>query len=250
MSPTSKTVYLVSGANRGIGLGLVTALAARPDTVVYAGARDLTKVPALDELAKKYPGVVHAVKLTSTDETDNKAAVKEIEAQQGRLDVVIANAGISKYYNTVLATPVQEFRDHWEVNTLGVVVLWQAAGPLLLKSPTKAPKFFAISTGGASIGQHFNIQAGAYASSKTAMNFIVKQISAEHEAENLTASVISPGWVQTEMGNAGATANGMKEAPVTIDGSVNGILGIIDGSSRSKNGGSFLDFEKGDVIPW
>jgi NAD(P)-dependent dehydrogenase (short-subunit alcohol dehydrogenase family) len=104
------TVYLVSGANRGIGksnptqsarlsltsalpgLGIVKALATRPETIVFAGARTPSSANALGELAKTQKNV-HVLKLTSCDEADNHAAVAEIKRIAGALHVVIANAG-------------------------------------------------------------------------------------------------------------------------------------------------------------
>lgn len=81
----------VTGANRGIGFGLTAVLAARPNTIVFAGTRD-PAAQSLKDLAAKYPNV-HAVKLTSGDKTDNEAAVAEIQKTTGQLDVIIANAG-------------------------------------------------------------------------------------------------------------------------------------------------------------
>jgi NADP-dependent 3-hydroxy acid dehydrogenase YdfG len=60
---------------------------------VFAGARDLTRVAELEDLAKEFPGKLHIVKLISADEDTNKAAAEEIKAKAGRLDIVIANAG-------------------------------------------------------------------------------------------------------------------------------------------------------------
>jgi hypothetical protein len=106
----SPTVYLVSGANRGIGksnptqsarlsltsvlpgLGLVKALATRPEAIVFAGARNPSSANELGELAKTQKNV-HVLKLTSCDEADNRAAVAEIKRTAGALHVVIANAG-------------------------------------------------------------------------------------------------------------------------------------------------------------
>jgi NAD(P)-dependent dehydrogenase (short-subunit alcohol dehydrogenase family) len=106
-------VYLVSGANRGIGeyfspalsatecllrrhtgLGLVKTLSERADTIVFAGARDPGAAKELTALAAARPGKVHVVKLVSGDVDDNAAAVKFIKEKAGRLDVVIANAGL------------------------------------------------------------------------------------------------------------------------------------------------------------
>lgn len=93
----------VSGANRGVGLGLVTVLATKPDTIVFAGTRNVAASKDLHDLAAKYPNIVHVVQLTSADEVDNKAAVEVIREKTGRLDVVIANAyGSSFYFPRVL----------------------------------------------------------------------------------------------------------------------------------------------------
>jgi NAD(P)-dependent dehydrogenase (short-subunit alcohol dehydrogenase family) len=74
------------------GLGLVKALAARADTVVFAGARDTSSANELRELADKQENV-HILKLVSCDEEGNRAAVEEIKRIAGALHVVIANAG-------------------------------------------------------------------------------------------------------------------------------------------------------------
>lgn len=76
------------------GLGFVTALAARSDVVVFAGARNPSVAKDLHALVGKYPGKVHVVKLTSCDKAENETAIAEIKAIAGRLDVVIPNAGI------------------------------------------------------------------------------------------------------------------------------------------------------------
>ncbi|KAJ7460722.1 aflatoxin biosynthesis ketoreductase-like protein nor-1 [Mycena latifolia] len=244
---STKTVYLISGANRGIGYGLAATLAARPNTVVFAGARD-PAAKSLKELSAKHPNV-HPVKLTSADKADNEAAIAEIKKKAGQLDVIIANAGISNHYGPLATTPLEQFKEHWEVNTLGLVVLFQAAHTLLLASPTGAPIFAYISTGGASMGRYMHLQAPAYGSSKAAANFLIKVLDAEHP--KLVTLAISPGWVATDMGNAGATANGLPAAPVTTEDSVEGILTRIDGATKEKSSGRFWNFKKTfEGNPW
>ncbi|KAI5478158.1 short-chain dehydrogenase/reductase SDR family protein [Pseudohyphozyma bogoriensis] len=238
---TSDKVYLITGANRGIGFGLVSTLVTRPNTTVFAGARDPAKATELKKVQEKYSNL-HIVKLTSADVEDNEAAVAEIKRTVGRLDAVVANAGISNYYGPLQTTPLDEFRSHWEVNTLGPVVLFQAVSKLLLQSPTKAPYFGVVSTGGASIGNYFPLSASAYGSSKAAANFVVKTLHFEHEKEGLVATALHPGWVATDMGNKGANANGMASAPATVEDSVKGLLTHIEGATREEQGGKFLNF--------
>jgi len=56
-------------------------------------------------------------------------------------------------------------------------------------------------------------------------------------------------WVQTDMGNAGALAHGMKEAPTPIVESVDGIVDKIDNSTREKTSGTFVSYD-GTKYPW
>jgi NAD(P)-dependent dehydrogenase (short-subunit alcohol dehydrogenase family) len=72
----------------------VTVLIERADVVVCAGAREPSSAAELQALAKAHPGKLHVLKLTSADEADNRAAAAEIKRIAGRLDVVIANAGM------------------------------------------------------------------------------------------------------------------------------------------------------------
>ncbi|KAK7059776.1 NAD(P)-binding protein [Favolaschia claudopus] len=228
-------VYLVTGANRGIGFGLVAALAARPNTIVFAGARD-PSAQALGDLAAKHTNL-HPIKLTSADKADNDAAVAQIEKVAGRLDVIIANAAICDYYGPVVDAPVSVYQDHFEVNSLGPLVLFQAAERLLLASPTGAPIFAVISSSVTSMGNYVHFSLSPYAMSKAAVNILVKGLNAEHS--KLVAFLVDPGWVATQMGDRGAKANGLPGAPVQIADSVKGILGRIDGATKEKSAGKF-----------
>ena len=68
----AQKVYLISGASRGLGLGLVTGLMKQDNTVVVAAARNPDKSEALQKLVKQNPERVHTVSL----DTSNEASVK------------------------------------------------------------------------------------------------------------------------------------------------------------------------------
>ncbi|KAF7343902.1 NAD(P)-binding protein [Mycena venus] len=227
-------VYLISGANRGIGYGLASIIAARPNTIVFAGARN-PAAQTLTDLAAKYPNV-HPIKLTSADKPDNEAAIVHIGKTAGQLDVIIASAGIASHHSPLATTPLAAFREHFEVNTLGPVVLFQAAHTLLLASPTSSPVFAVISSIVSSMGRFLYISATPYGMYKVVVNFLVKTLDAEHSS--LVTMVIEPGWVATDMGNVGAEANGLglSQAPVRIEESVTGITSRIDGATKRRVG--------------
>ncbi|KAJ7643839.1 aflatoxin biosynthesis ketoreductase-like protein nor-1 [Roridomyces roridus] len=247
---SDKTVYLVTGTNRGIGYGLVATLAERPNAIVFAGARDPT-AKSLTELAAKFSNV-HPVKLVVSDKASNDAAIAEIAETAGQLDVVIANAGICKQFGPIATSNPDDFLEHYQINSLGLIILWQATHKLLLAS--SKPQLVYISSFGGSLGAYKNLQAPAYMGSKAAANFIVKTLDAENPT--VTVYALHPGWVQTDLGNAGAVANGMPQAPNTVERCITGILNRVDNATKEKTSGKFLNFEtmagppQTDEIAW
>jgi norsolorinic acid ketoreductase len=87
---------------------------------------------------------------------------------------------------------------------------------------------------------------------KAAANFLVKTLDAEHPS--LIAMAIEPGWVATDMGNAGVKGNILgiseSEAPVKIDDSISGVLSRIDGATKEKSSGKFWNFRVAQGNPW
>jgi norsolorinic acid ketoreductase len=143
------------------------------------------------------------------------------------------------------------------VNSLGLVVLFQAVQKLLFASPTGAPKLAYISSTAGSIGGFVNWAATAYGASKTAANYLVKALDVENPS--LITLAISPGWVATDMGNDGAVAKGMPQAPVSVEDSVGGILSRVDAVTKETSG-RFWHFRietegnpwsiASDEVPW
>lgn len=74
---------------------MVQQLSARPDTIVFAGVRNLPLAAdsQLQALSDKLPGNVIPVKINSADEADNFAAAEFVKSKVGKVDVLIANAG-------------------------------------------------------------------------------------------------------------------------------------------------------------
>jgi len=248
---SAKTVYFITGANRGLGKGLVEAYASRPDTVVVATTRDPSSASskALSSISTGKGSKIIVVKLDADKENDAQAAVEELKTTHGitYIDTVIANAGIANYWGPTITTPVGAFQDHFNINTLGTITVFQATNPLLEKSAS--PKFVYISTVVGSIGdlEKWPLQGVAYGASKAAMNYVIRKIHIEHP--QLTVFPIHPGWVQTDMGNDGAVANGLEEAPVTLKDSIDGMVSKIDVATRAETSGNFISFDS-QSIAW
>jgi NAD(P)-dependent dehydrogenase (short-subunit alcohol dehydrogenase family) len=137
---------------------------------------------ALDELAAKSPNKIHVLKVLSADLENNKAAVEEIKRIAGRLDVVIANAATAFGYQSSLATPLQDVQDHFTINVVGPLALFQATYPLL-KASTSTPKFVSISSrmGSIELGTKVPTDQMPYGVSKAGLNWLTVKLRNEHE---------------------------------------------------------------------
>ncbi|KAK7892598.1 hypothetical protein LTR67_007695 [Exophiala xenobiotica] len=246
-----RTVVLITGANRGIGKGLLSTYLSRTNHTVIAGLRDHFS-PSSIEL-QNLPHGNHSqlllVKLDSTSETDAMAAVQTLVSECGisKLDIVIANAGVSKYFGSALITPAKEMLDHFTVNTMGPLLLFQATAPLL--KAASAPKFVVISSGAGSITQvdKLPVENTAYGASKAALNFVTRRI--HYENPYLVAFPINPGWLQTDLGNHAAKTAGQATAPVTVSDGVKGLIEQIDRATRQETSGKFMAYD-GEELPW
>ncbi|KAF8182654.1 hypothetical protein BJ912DRAFT_977418 [Pholiota molesta] len=255
MSSESSLVYFVSGANRGIGLALVAAIASKPASAfVYAGTRDPSSSAALHDLARKHPGRVEVVQYVCSDVCGNQAIADAITRRHGHVDVVIANAAISQYMGPVSEIPLEELQGHFNVNVGSVLVLFQTMCPLLKRS--EYPKFIPITSAAASLTAYMDIpiEYTCYGVSKVALNWLARKIHFENPW--LICFPLSPGVVSTDMvkqnivkDKSGALAALQHEKEIPVDVSASAVIDIIDKSTKEKESGQFMSID-GTKIPW
>jgi 3-oxoacyl-[acyl-carrier protein] reductase len=187
-------VALVTGASRGIGKAMAAKLAAQGATVVLTGRGD-NAAAAANEIAAA-GGAAHAVSLEMTD----TAAVEKLPAaivdQHGRLDIVVANAGITR--DQLL---LRMKRDDWDAviatNLTATFVLAQAAMKPMIKQRTG--RIIAVSS---VVGQMGNAGQTNYAASKAGLIGFAKALAREVASRNVTVNVIAPGMIETDMTRA------------------------------------------------
>ena len=222
---TSHT-YLITGANRGLGKGFIQRLLLRPDTTIIAATRNPegASTVSLLSLPKAAGSRIVLVKIDSHVDEDPVRVAVELQSQHGifHIDTVIACAGIYNHTGPASTGPLEELKEQIQVNAVAPFNLFRAVRPLLERS--LHPKFVAISTTLASMSDmnQWPMQSAAYGSSKAMLNYLM--IKVHHENDRLVAFVLNPGWVQTDMGNAGARAAGLSQAPISVEQSVNGML--------------------------
>ncbi|KGO47994.1 Short-chain dehydrogenase/reductase SDR [Penicillium expansum] len=247
----ANTVYLITGASRGIGRGLLGTFLARPNTTVIAAVRDPAGASAqsLQSLSKGNSSILIVVKIDAKSPTDPAAAVETLQTEHGidHLDVVIANAGISEDISPVHKASISVVQEHIEVNAYGPIYLYQAFYALLKKSAK--PTFVGVGSPLGSIGgmdQRPYPNTG-YGSSKAMLHWIVRKIHFENE--DFICFVADPGFVQTDMGNSGAKLFGFEKAFQTVEESVGGIVKTIDEGTRESVGGQLRVWD-GTEFPW
>lgn len=198
MIAAATTTYLITGANRGIGLGLVTSYLARSNSTVVAGVRDPEHATskALEDLPKGAGSSLIVVKIDSLSETDADEAVAELQSKYNitALDVVIANAGVAKVYPEVHNARSEDMIEHYRINVIAIPILLRAVLPLL-KQSTRNAKFITIGSTAGTIGamEKVPIPNSAYGPSKAALSWISRKIHFENP--DIVSFNVHPGWV-------------------------------------------------------
>jgi len=224
--------YVISGASRGIGLGLAKHYAAQSDATVFAGARH----PDDSELARleqQSDGRVVAFALDVDDARSIASAVEQI-AKRGKIDVLLNVAGIANR-QAIGDVDADDLLAVLRTNVVGPVMLTQAMLPHLAPKA----KIVNMSSTLGSIAQADGDWGIAYPASKAALNMVTKQES-EQVGDKAIVISLHPGWVQTDMGGSSAT--------LTVDESVAGMTRVIDGLTAAQTG-AYLTWE-GKTLPW
>ncbi|KAM0332087.1 hypothetical protein ACHAQA_002357 [Verticillium albo-atrum] len=249
---SSTTNVFITGVGRGLGRGFLTAYLARPNHTVIGSVRDVSS-KAAKELQAITPAAgsrLLLVKIESESTTDAAEAVRQIQAEGiEKLDLVIANSGITGTQGPIETVDLDDFKEVMLVNTVGPLALFIATRPLLAKAEN--PKWVSISTLMATIGALEGLAAYpglSYSTSKVALNFITKSIHVWHT--NITALSVHPGLVGTDMGISGAKFHNFpEEAIVSIESSVKDVIKLADNATRADHSGKFLNPD-GSIIPW
>lgn len=199
---------LITGANKGIGLETARQLAQK-GLFVYLGSRNLEKgqdmVKALHEQGFQY---IKAIEIDVTKPDTILAARNTIEKEQGKLDVLINNAGISGLVpQNALETGIEAFKQVYEVNLYGVVSTTQTFIDLLRKSD--APRIVNVSTSVGSLSLQSNpawpaydyAKYAVYASSKAAMNMYMVHLAYELRDTAFRINAVCPGYTKTDFTN-------------------------------------------------
>jgi 3-oxoacyl-[acyl-carrier protein] reductase len=177
MSP----IALVTGGNRGIGLAIAAALETSGfDVVITFRSGDA-------------PAGFKSVKMDVTSEESVDAAFASIEEQWGIPEIIVANAGITKD-TLVLRMSDEDFTSVIETNLTGAFRVAKRATKGLLKLKRGRLIFIGSVVGGVGAAGQVN-----YSASKAGLVGMARSFARELGSRSITANVIAPGFVETDM---------------------------------------------------
>lgn len=221
--------FVITGANRGIGRGILELALAEGHDVVAVTRRP----QELKDLSKSYGKKLSFEKCDVTQQADLKKVAARISKKP--VDVLINNAGTySKTDFGKLTT--KEFEQSFLVNTIAPVLFTQSLMKALEKS--SLPLVVNITSLMGSIEDNTSGGSYIYRMSKSALNMFHQCLTLEYP--RLFTLLLHPGWVKTRMGGS--------SAPTELEDSVRGLFQIIT-ERKSEHRGKFLNF-KGEELPW
>ena len=215
---------LITGANRGIGLEFARQYSSAGWDVIATARHSSTDLDALP------------VSVEQLDLADADAVTRLIERFDGSLSLFIANAGTNRPMDAKTPDDARSWQRMMMVNAIAPFMLGQGLLPHLEQDNGKA---IAISSGMGSIGDN----SGGwipYRTSKAALNMAWASLALEAKPRGVVVALLSPGWVQTRMGGAGAE--------ITPEESVSDMRGLIERLTIDDSG-RFLR-RNGTELPW
>jgi NAD(P)-dependent dehydrogenase (short-subunit alcohol dehydrogenase family) len=229
--------YVVTGANRGLGLEFVRQLLGRGERVI-AGCRKPGLARPLTVLAGAHPGRLSVLPLDITSEKSIVEFAREAAMVTDHVDTLVNNAGLLVSGERFGAIAGKALAESFATNASGPLLLAQALADLLAASTQ--PRIVNVSTQLASITNTTALRTVSYAMSKAALNMATRLLAAELGARGTIVVSVHPGWVQTDMGGP--------NAEIGAEQSVGDLLTLFDSLTPEHNG-AFLAHD-GDRLPW
>ncbi|MCD0465416.1 SDR family NAD(P)-dependent oxidoreductase [Flavobacterium sp. ENC] len=195
---------LITGANRSIGLETAKQLSEK-GLFVYIGSRDLAKgEEVVNELIQNGFQNIKAIQIDVTDAKSVLAAKNIVEKEQGKLDLLINNAGVLGALPQEPSTnSIENIQQTFDTNFFGVITVTQTFLELLKKSDS--PRISNITSGLGSLTLHsdptwkyYAVKALSYVSSKAALNAFTVTLAYELRDLPFKVNAIDPGYTATD----------------------------------------------------
>ncbi|WP_334061889.1 3-oxoacyl-ACP reductase FabG [Alteromonas genovensis] len=190
MSQLDGKVALVTGASRGIGKAIATALASQGATVIGTATSD-NGAAAISAYLEAFGG--RGLALNVTDKGSVDEAIKAISSADGGIDILINNAGITRD-NLLLRMKDDEWQDIIDTNLTSIFTLSKAVLRGMMKK-----RFGRIVNIGSVVGSAGNAGQANYAAAKAGVIGFSKSMAREVASRGITINVVAPGFIDTDM---------------------------------------------------
>jgi 3-oxoacyl-[acyl-carrier protein] reductase len=201
-------VALVTGGSRGIGRAVSEALAEQGATVAINYVKGEAAAREVADAIKAKGGNAEIVGFDVADTKATEIAVEELAKRHGRLDVLVANAGIA-IDGLLLRMKEDDLQRLFDVNVKGALTCARVATKSMMRAKTGRVIFLS-----SVVGEMGNVGQTAYAATKAALIGAAKSVAREFASRNITVNVVAPGFIDTEMTQSMSDA--MKEQLVKV----------------------------------
>jgi len=231
--------YVLTGANRGLGLEFVRQISQDSSNTVIAAVRSLHgELNDLKQLASKASGKVHILECNTGDLKSIHAfgdAIKEPLAGK-QIDYLFNNAGINATpEQTSLDMTADSLRNHIDINVMGPAETLKVLLPYLGKGSVVLNMTSGLGSCGKTVPK-----CTTYSISKAAVNMLTVHQSQQLKDRGIKVICMDPGWVKTRMGGEGAI--------LEPDVSIGGMLKVAH-NLKDSDTGKFYTYT-GAEVPW
>lgn len=187
----NKRVVVVTGGGNGIGKAIAKAYAADAATVVILEKNEQTGKTVEDDINKNY-GQAMFIKTDVRSASDIRYAVKTIMNMFGRIDVLINNAGVSRF-KSLFDLSIEEWDDVININLRGQFLCAREVAHYM-KNQSRGGAIVNIASTRAFMSER---HSEAYAASKGGIIALTHALAASLSSSFITVNAISPGWIET-----------------------------------------------------
>ena len=216
----NRTLTLITGANKGIGLAIARGLGARGHYILL-GCRDPQRGQQAAAMLAAEGVSCEVVALDVTDPGSTTSAIDRVGQRHGRLDVLINNAGIARDRQTANRDLRSVMRETLETNVIGAACLIDAAATLLAKS--QHARIVNMSSGLGSLAlqsdpdfEFASVKLPAYCSSKAALNMLTVVYAARLAGQGIKVNSADPGFTATDLNAFRGYRNTEQAAAIAI----------------------------------
>jgi NAD(P)-dependent dehydrogenase (short-subunit alcohol dehydrogenase family) len=226
---------VITGANRGIGLALARAYAARGDEL-WATARRPDQATELAAMAAQAGARVSVCALDVTDDAACQRLADSLGAGS-KVDLLVNNAGIGSGWTALDEVDMKQALAIYDTNALGPLRVTRALRAHLAAARGKVLHITSLM---GSMADNQSGNAYAYRMSKAALNMASVNLSLELKGQGVCSALVNPGWVQTDMGGP--------SAPIPVDAAARKIVALADRITLADSGKFF--HANGRELPW